>query len=303
LPPLVVRRGGHPVPASDAAEVGREVLALARALGPSDVALCLVSGGGSAMLELPREGLSIDDVVRETRRLLASGADIREINRARAEMSQLKGGRLAAAIAPARIVNVVISDVPDADPAVVASGPTVPAPESGIKATTVIAADNAAARAAVVAEGARAGMRIEDLGEILRGEAADAGRSLIEIARTRIDAGADGIVAGGETTVTLGESAGKGGRNHELALGAWGAIARGARLTIAAFGTDGIDGTSDAAGALVDEDAITRSRTLELDPQAALIAHDTAVFFAALGTQLRPGPTATNVADLAIVLR
>lgn len=315
LPPLTVRRGGHPTPRPDAAAVGDEALALAATLGPEDVALALVSGGGSAMLERPREGVSLDEIASLTDALMRAGGDIAELNAVRRRLSAIKGGGLARAIAPARLVNVVLSDVPGASPALVASGPTCAPPDGpdpievlgrhGLldavspalrrwlarpmppltgPIETIVAADNGTARRAT---------GLADRGLRLRGEARDVGAAF-----AREGPGA-GWVAGGETVVTVvGE--GRGGRSLELALGALAAGWRGGLL--AAFGTDGVDGTSALAGALVDEAVVEAARARGLDPREHLARNDAGSFFDAVGSGLDCGPTGTNVADLVVAL-
>ncbi|MEB2311931.1 MAG: DUF4147 domain-containing protein [Sorangiineae bacterium] len=301
LGPLALRRGGHPLPLPDAAEVGREVLALAERLGPDEVALCLVSGGGSTMLELPREGVTLDEIARVTARLGRAGAPIEELNHARSALSRLKAGGLARALAPARIVNVVISDVPGAGPELVASGPTF-APELAATTTTLVAADNLTARRALV-EAARArGLVLEDTPSYFRGESREAAPAWLGACRARADhAERDGFVWGGETTVTV-RGAGRGGRCQEAALGV---LARGyaeAGLFVA-LGTDGVDGSSAAAGALVDRAVGERVRACGLEPRAALDESDSDAFFRAARSRVVTGRTGTNVADLWLYLR
>lgn len=272
-----VRVGGHPMPAADAIETGTRAMEIAQALGEGDVALCLVSGGGSSMLELPREGVSIEDIARETRALMRRGADIAELNALRSTLSRIKGGGLARAIAPASILNVVISDVPGHGPELVASGPTI-----ADGARTIVAADNLAARRA---------MGLDDRPGWIAGEARTIG------ARLARDAGESAWSWGGESTVTV-RGAGRGGRNHELVLGA---LAAGwTRGLLLALGTDGIDGSSDAAGAFVDT-AIARA-AVGMDLGRALAKNDSHALFDALGAQLRCGPTGTNVADVVLYL-
>ncbi len=320
LPGLDVRIGGHPDPAPDALEVGLEVLARAATLGERDVALCLVSGGGSAMLELPASGVTLEELRRVARELMRAGADIAELNAVRGALSQLKGGGLARAIAPARVCNVILSDVPGHPLAVVASGPTCAPPEGapdpsevlarysvpvsrGVRAALArprdpvsavirseVAADNSVARAAVIARARAVGVEMYDRAGVFRGEARELGASLGAADRA--------FVWGGETTVTV-RGAGRGGRNQELVLGAFAGFSRGLLL---AFGTDGVDGSSDAAGALIDEHAVRSARERGLDPARALADNDATAFFDALGTALRSGPTGTNVADLCLYL-
>src|SRR6202030_2865408 len=141
----------HPVPDHAGEEAARDILDLARELGPEDQLVCLVSGGGSALLTLPAPGLSLADKQAVTRALLRSGATIGEINTVRKHLSAIKGGRLAAAAAPARVVTLAISDVPGDDPAVIASGPTVPDPTSFADARAVLAKYGIDEPAAVIA--------------------------------------------------------------------------------------------------------------------------------------------------------
>lgn len=316
LSPLEVRRGAHPVPAPDAEVTGRAVLEAAEALGAGEVALCLVSGGGSAMLELPREGVPLDALRACTARLLRAGAAIDELNAVRRKLSRIKGGGLARAIHPARVVNLVISDVPGHGPEVVASGPTCPPPDHGpdalevlrrldaldtlgepvrrwleateppfdVSVRTVVAADNARARE---------GTGLPDRGLLLRGEAREVG------ARLAAEARGGPWVTGGETTVEV-RGGGRGGRSLEVALGA---LAAGwDRGLLLAAGTDGIDGNSDLAGALVDPALAREAERHGLDPARFLAENDAATFFERAGGALRCGPTGTNVADLCLAL-
>jgi len=314
LPGLEVHVGAHPAPAADAERTGEAVLARARSLGEDDRALCLVSGGGSAMLELPKPGVSMATIDRLSRELMRRGADVGELNAVRRGLSQLKGGGLARAIAPAAIFNVVLSDVPGRDPAVVASGPTFPPPADdprgileryqlwrGLDASTIaaileprpalaidarteIAGDNASARRAVSRE-------LVDRDGYFDGEARELGARIASEAHER------GWIWGGESTVTV-RGSGRGGRNQELVLGAL--CAGWSRGLLLALGTDGVDGSSDAAGALIDPAAVRAASAL--DAARALEDNASHAFFDALGTQLRCGPTGTNVADLCIYL-
>lgn len=308
--------GAHPDPAPDAEAAGRAVAALARSLGPHDAALCLVSGGASSMLELARPSMSLDVTRRLIRRLREDGADISEQNAVRAACSELKGGGLARLIAPAPIYNVVISDVPGHPIEIVGSGPTFPPRPSpvatevlarhGIDAIlpeprpgglpvirTEVAADHRVARKAVVEAAARRGLGVEDREGTFSGDASTFGRAL---ARERFGGA---WVWGGETTVIV-RGAGVGGRNQEVVLGAlaegWG---DGLLLSL---GTDGIDGASDAAGALVDAHVVDEVARRGLDPAVALARNDATPLLDAVGATLRCGPTGTNVADLCLFL-
>lgn len=323
---LEVRVGAHPDPAPDAVETGRVVLAKAEALGSNDVGLCLVSGGGSSLLELPHEGVTVAEISSIAARLRDAGADIEELNAVRRALSKLKGGGLGRAIAPARVVNLILSDVLGRLLATVASGPTCPPPEgpaprdvveryglstdlggraaallgspaeepSPFDVVTVLVADNDTARRAVREAAHERGLNLVDRPGYFSGEARALGAHL-----AREDSPRD-WVWGGETTVRV-VGPGRGGRNQEVALGALGVgLAEGLLLC---FGTDGIDGRSDAAGALVDAHAIASARRAGLDPARFLTENDATTFFDAIGTTLRCGPTSTNVADLCIRIR
>lgn len=320
LVPLELCAGTHPRPSPRAPEHARRAFAIARAMRADEIALALVSGGGSSLLELPREPLTLEELDRVTSALMRAGACIAELNAVRAALSAIKGGGLAAAIAPHPIVSLVLSDVPGLPAELVASGPTCAPPAgdatAGILARyeidvpervqrvlrepraprplgpirTLLCGDNDRARRAIVAEALRRGRALADREGHFSGEA----RSLA------LDLGAEAFVWGGETTVRVA-GRGRGGRNHEVVLGAIAAVEAHAG-TFACVGTDGIDGASDAAGALIDRHAIARARELGLDPAAALADNASHDFFAALGTQLRSGPTGTNVADLCLYL-
>ena len=281
LGPLTLVESNHPSPAPDAAERGEELLELARSLGPKDVALCLVSGGGSSMLERPRPGVSLAQLAEESARLMRAGADIQTLNQRRRELSMVKGGGLSEAIRPAQIVNIMISDTPGAPLETVASGPTFPADH------TFIAADHLTMRDAVL----RAAPQLRPMDELISGEARELGARLASME--------PGFIATGETTVTV-TGQGRGGRNHELVLGAlqtWRAQSSGGGLLLS-IGSDGVDGSSDAAGAWCDE-ALLRCAP---DPAEALRNNDAHAYFKRIGGQLVTGPTGTNVADLVISL-
>ena len=285
LGPLRLVKSSHPTPAPDAAERGLEALGLARSLGAGDVALCLVSGGGSAMLECPRPGISLAQISEESLTLMRAGADITTLNARRRELSAIKGGGLATAIKPATVVTIVISDTPGAPLETVASGPTLPSD------FTIVAADHITARDAVLA----AAPELRPLPDLIEGEARIVGASLARLT--------PGFVATGETTVTVTGS-GRGGRNHELVLGAlqtWRAqplADRGDHGLIVSIGTDGVDGSSDAAGAWCDEALVASAP----DPAAALADNNAHAYFKALNAQVVTGPTGSNVADLVLSL-
>ena len=295
--PLSVIASSHPVPTERSVAAGEAVLALAARVGEGDVVLCLVSGGGSAMLEAPAEGVTLEAYAAETKRLLASGAPIEQINDARRRLSRIKGCRLLDALAPARVVNVVLSDVPGSGPEVVASGPTVPPRGDAREARVVteIAGDNLVARGAMLERARAVGLVAADPGGFSRGEAREVGARFYEECAARDE---DVIVWGGETTVEL-RGDGVGGRNEELVLGAAGRFAGG---LIASVGTDGIDGASAAAGALLDAEVIDAARRLRLDPRDFLARNDADTFFERTHGRIVTGRTGTNVADVCVYI-
>jgi hydroxypyruvate reductase len=340
---VAVIEASHPVPDANSEAGARRVLAAVQGLGADDLVLALISGGGSALMALPAAGLTLADKQAINRALLASGATISEMNCVRKHLSAIKGGRLAAAAAPARVVTLAISDVPGDDPAVIASGPTVPDPTTFADARALVARYGIAPSPAVAARlaqdgdetpkpgslahaefrmiatpamalaacaGAARGLGLAPLvlGDALEGESREMGTVMAGIARSIADHGVPLarpalLLSGGETTVTIGGGrAGKGGRNTEFLLGL--AVALGGRPGVwaAAGDTDGIDGTEDAAGALVAPDSLARARAAGLDPRAVLAAHDSYSLFDAIGDLIRTGPTLTNVNDIRAIL-
>ncbi len=335
---IEVVEASHPVPDGRGAAAAARILALADGAGPDDLVLCLISGGGSALMALPAGALSLADKQAVNRALLASGATIAEMNTVRKHLSAIKGGRLAAAAHPARIVSLLISDVPGDDPAVIASGPTVADPTSFAEArailaryridapeavtrhldeareetpthgdrrlagavATIIAAPMASLEAAARVSRS-AGIEPVILGDAIEGEARAVGRRMAEDALARRGSGPVVLLSGGETTVTV-RGKGRGGRNTEflagLALGLGGA----AGIFALAGDTDGIDGSEDNAGAIVTPDTLARAARRGLDPASLLDANDSYGLFAALGDLVVTGPTLTNVNDFRAIL-
>jgi hydroxypyruvate reductase len=340
---IEVIEAAHPVPDAASEAGARRVLAAVQGLGPDDLVLALMSGGASSLLALPAPGLTLADKQAVNRALLKSGATIAEMNCVRKHLSSIKGGRLAAAAAPARVVTLAISDVPGDDPAVIGSGPTVADPTSfadarallaryGIAPPPHIAAHLAAAQdetpkpgslphavfqliatpamaLAAAAETARGlGLAPLVLGDALEGESRELGTVMAGIARSIRSHGQPVappalLLSGGETTVTIsGGSAGRGGRNTEFLLGLAVALTGSPGIWAIAGDTDGIDGTEDAAGAIVAPDTLARAHAAGLDPRAVLTGHDSYGLFDALGDLVRTGPTLTNVNDIRAVL-
>ena len=340
---IEVIEASHPVPDANSERGARRLLELVHGLGPDDLVLALISGGGSALLALPADGLTLADKQVVNRALLASGATITEMNAVRKHLSAIKGGRLAAAAAPARVVTLAISDVPGDDPAVIASGPTVPDATSFADARALVARFGLDLPAQVIARLARdddetpkpgslpnaefhliatpamalraaadtargLGLTPLILGDALEGESRELGIVMAGIARSVRDhslplAAPALLLSGGETTVTIGSGkAGRGGRNTEFLLGLAVALAGLPGVWAAAGDTDGIDGTEDAAGAIVAPDTLARAASAGLSARAVLAAHDSYSLFDAIGDLIRTGPTLTNVNDIRAVL-
>ena len=324
---IEVVEAGHPLPDDAGRAAAGRILEAARALGPDDLFLFLASGGGSALLTVPLPGISFETKQAVTARLLASGASIHEINAVRKHMSAVKGGRLAAAAFPARTVTLAISDVPGDDPATIASGPTVPDPTVLADAARVLAAYGVApvdgmeetpkalerSEFRLIATprecllgAAPDGLPAWLLSDRIEGEAREAGKVMAGIALHAREFGAPFpppclLLSAGETTVTV-RGEGKGGRNLEFLLGLALALDGAPGIHAIACDTDGIDGASGCAGALLHPDSLSRARALGLDPAECLRANDAHAVFAALGDLVVTGPTLTNVNDFRAIL-
>ncbi|MCK5445809.1 MAG: glycerate kinase [Rhodospirillaceae bacterium] len=338
---IEVVEAAHPVPDDAGEAVARRILDLVSALSADDLVLCLISGGGSALMALPAGGLSLSDKRDVNSKLLKSGAAIDEMNTVRKHLSAIKGGRLAAAAYPARVVSLAISDVPGDDPSVIASGPAVGDPTTFADAQSVldkyaitpppavtahlrqasdetpkpddprvtgaevklIATPLASLEAAVeAAQGAGYEPRL--LGDDIEGEARAVGLEHAEMA-LKIASEEPGakiaLISGGETTVTV-TGKGRGGRNVEYLLGLTLGLEGHAGICAIACDTDGIDGTEDNAGAITRPDSLARARELGLDGAALLADNNAYAFFEALGDLVVTGPTRTNVNDFRCIL-
>ena len=291
------RFASHPEPDSSSVAAARRALAFFREFGPDDLILCLVSGGTSSLLCLPRDGVTLAEKKRRIARLARSGASIVALNRLRTSLSEVKGGRLGRATA-APLATLVISDVPGDSPRLVGSGPTIrgrPADLVRVVATNRTGLDAAAAAAR------RLGLRPRVSRKRLSGEACRAG-TVFGLAASKLAPG-QVLLAGGETTVRLGRRVGRGGRNIELALCAGMALAEIPEVAVLAAGSDGRDGSSRGAGAFADGATSSEAEAAGLDETAALRRHDTDPLCRRLGILFEPGPTGTNVADWAFAIR
>ena len=299
---IEVVEASHPVPDERGVAATRRILDMVAGLRAEDTVVCLFSGGGSSLLCAPAPGITLEDKQARTSALLRSGATIHEINAARRDMSAVKGGKLAAACAPASVVTLIISDVPGNDPSVVASGPTVTDAVSArdgdvrILATSDDALQAAALRALEL-----------DVTPYLLGDLAGDARTLAtEHAQLAIGI-AEGrgpveppcvILSGGETTVRV-EGNGRGGRNGEYGLALALALDGFEGISALACDTDGIDGSGDNAGCRVAPDSLRRFHG---DARALQANNDSYAFFEALGDLIVTGPTRTNVNDFRAIL-
>ncbi len=292
---MQVLQGDHPRPGDRSLAAGQALLEFAAATPPGSRVLLLVSGGSSALLEIPAPGVGLAELRALFERSLREGLDIERLNRERIALSQVKGGRLAGLFAGANVEALMISDVPRDDPAVLASGlldtPGLPRRLVG----SVDDALDAVARAA-----AMRGLRTARGTVRLAGDAeAAASRICHELAM----GDADLHVHGGETVVRLPERAGRGGRCQHLAVAAARHIAGHAELLLLAAGTDGRDGASEDAGAIVDGRTVARAAECGMDPATALSSADSGLLLEATGDLVHTGPTGTNVGDIVLALR
>jgi len=333
---VTVIEGGHPVPNLHSLEAGQTALEFVSALSADDLLLCLISGGGSALMTAPR--VPLEDLQSLTRSLLACGARIDEMNILRRHLDQVKGGGLAQAT-QARVVSLLLSDVVGNPLEAIASGPTVPDPREAtredalgvlekyglpqsIPATilraleespetpkaddplftrveNIVIGSNALAAQAAITQAQAGGFQAEFLGDDWQGEARETAERLCRELALRADSAPRPfcLVAGGETTVTL-RGDGKGGRNQELALAAVPLLARMKNVMLVTLATDGEDGNSTAAGAVVTAGTLARAQAQGLDFADFLARNDSNSFFAALDDLLEIGATGTNVNDL-----
>lgn len=353
-----IMEGGHPVPDERSLAAGQAALNFVSQLIPDDLLICLISGGGSALMTAPR--VPLEDLQALTSALLACGARIDEINTLRRHLDRVKGGGLVRAANGARILSLILSDVVGDPLEAIASGPTAPDPTTCADAWAIIrkyqleekipvsimqafeetlkpgdalfsnvenvfVASNVIAANAALTQAEREGFHTNLLTTRLQGEAREVGIELAQVVRRTVFAGNDPsknqsrlsgfasrggcdaqttpfcIIAGGETTVTLRNNPGRGGRNQELALAAVPVLAGLENVMLISLATDGEDGPTDAAGAVVTGESAHRAESLGLDAAGSLSRNDAYPFFAALDDLIRIGPTGTNVNDLLLM--
>lgn len=329
--PWPVLESGHPMPDEASLKAGERLIKFAKSIPQDAQVLVLLSGGASALVEALPAGLGLTQLRELSRWLLGAGLDIHAMNAIRKRLSLLKGGRLAQLLYPRKILCLAISDVSGDNPRSIGSGPLVAEPKtnipplpSGAPAWLAAALQQAAplprpddvcfqnvqfeivarlddAKRAAADAATALGYRVAIEPEFVGGDAVEAGTRL---ARGLLESGAGVVhVWGGETTVQLPPQPGRGGRNQSLALSAARVLQDQKNTWFLAAGTDGSDGPTEDAGALVDGATIARGKAHGLDAGAALAKADAGTFLEASGDLIHTGPTGTNVMDLMLGLR
>lgn len=331
-----VFEASHPTPDGRGIAATREIAAAVSGLTGQDVVIALISGGGSALLEMPRDGISLEDVQITTNALMHAGAGIHDLNAVRQALSDVKGGGLRRFIGDATCVSLLLSDVLGNDPHIIASGPTVPLPSGTAHPAEILrrfGAEDAMPGAvrslidafephpaeiderdvvSVIADNEtlvreigrlvlEEDLRAEIAWHAFDGDARDLGRNMVAAARLA-PAEVDVLLGGGEATVTV-TGDGKGGRNTEAALVAAMGMTPEDEWVIASLASDGDDGMANAAGAIADSQTIERGRALDCDAETSLAENDSATFFRSAGGLVETGPTGTNVNDVYIAVR
>lgn len=338
----------HPIPDDESIRGTAKMLSIVEQAKAEDLIVVLISGGGSALMTCPAEGISLEELRLLTEMLLRSGATINELNAVRKHLSAVKGGQLAERAYPASVVSLILSDVVGDPLDTIASGPTAPdrstfgdavkvlqkyglwtkaadsirnrleaglkgeiseTPKPGDKVfervSNVVVGSNLVAAKAAVEEATTLGYNALLLSTRVEGEARYVGTMYAAIAKEISESSHPipkpaAVVAGGETTVRV-EGSGRGGRNQEVALSAAMRM-EGLYAVIAALATDGVDGPTEAAGAIADSSTMRRAASMGLTPEDFLMDNDSYGFFSRLGDAILTGPTGTNVNDLAVIL-
>lgn len=335
-------RGGHPTPNAESIHAANAILKVLDAQNAASLVIFMLSGGGSSTVEKPIDDeISLDDLIATYRVLVHSGAPIAEINTIRKHLSATKGGRLAQRAFPARQISLLVSDVPDSTADALASGPTMPdstsvedcyriaekhgllpqfphslrelferhaleeTPKSddpafhGSRWWTILSNQTAVEQARVAAERAGFAVHVDNSCDDWDYERA-AEYLLKRLRELKKESERVCLISGGEVTVKV-MNGGVGGRNQQFALACAGKIA-GEKITVLSAGTDGVDGNSPAAGAVVDGTTIERAESRGLDAEGALAAFNAYPFFSALGDAIEIGPSGNNLRDLRVLL-
>lgn len=293
-PAAEVIEAAHPVPDTNSLRAGARLIDVVDGMARDSHLLLLVSGGASALAEAPVGGLDLEAFRARTEELLGSGADIHAMNTIRQNLSRIKGGKLLDRFKGAAVTSLALSDVKGDALSVIGSGIGDAPEEAAFTFTPQIIASNAIARAAVAEKAANMGLRVRTNAETLYQDITVLGPKL---SRALVSGAAGLHLWGGEPTVVLPPKPGRGGRNQALALTIARDIAGQDNLTVLVAGTDGTDGPTDAAGAIVD------GTTWQDSGAEALRAADAGTWLEARGALLRTGPTGTNVMDLVVALK
>ncbi|MFD2111819.1 glycerate kinase type-2 family protein [Thiorhodococcus fuscus] len=320
--------GGHPLPDQSSLDAGERLMAALDDIPSKATQLFLISGGASSLIDAPIQGIDLPELRRINAWLLSSGLPIEQINRVRKSISRIKGGGLLSRVGDRPLRALAISDVPGDDPSVIGSGPLSPEPDLGSRVlelplpdwlgdrvrrglaergrspargpTIELIADIGTAMQAAAERASQLGLSVRLHPPPIQGDAAEQGRTL---ARTLIDAEPGLHIWGGETTVALPDTPGRGGRNQHLALAAAIALAGHPECLLLSAGTDGTDGPTEDAGALVDAWTLERAAVDGFDAESTLIAANSGQLLEASGDLIRTGPTDTNVMDLILGLK
>ncbi|MEM2902024.1 MAG: glycerate kinase [Candidatus Bathyarchaeia archaeon] len=346
---IKLNEAGHPIPDEEGLRGAEKMIEVAVGAEKRDLIICLISGGGSSLLPLPAEGLTLEEKRLITDKMILSGATIHEINTVRKHLSRIKGGWLAKKASPATVISLIISDVVGDRVDVIASGPTSPDESTYMEAVKILRRyglwnDLTNTVKEFLTKGVEGilpetpkpedpcfksvynyivGSNLEICLELKRfykkrgcnsivltsrmeGEAREVGKLLSSIALEATSSGNPlkpplALICGGETTVTV-RGGGKGGRNQELALAASTRISNQVPILMASFGTDGVDGPTEAAGAVIDHTTIKRAEERGLRAEDYLLNNDSYTFFENLGDLIICGPTGTNVNDISLIL-
>lgn len=339
---IEIVEAAHPVPDEAGLRATARMLEMMQGMGEGDTVLALISGGASALLVQPAGNMTLAEKQAVNAALLASGAPIGQMNIVRKHLSRVKGGQLAAAAWPARVISLLISDVPGDDPGMIGSGPTVGEASTPAEARAIIsrfgidlppAAEAVlAGSSGVVAPGdprlarvenrlyaapsqslaaardlAQAnGCKVSVLGDALEGEAREIARDHAALARQiQRDLGPGDppvLVLSGGELTVTRRGDGVGGPNAEYALAMALALESTAGIHAIACDTDGVDGAAEVAGAVIGPDTLSRAGAAGINPQSALARNDAHTFFGAIGDQVITGPTLTNVNDFRAIL-
>ena len=349
LKKIRIVEAAHPVPDAKSENSAQQIVRMLADVSHDDLVICLISGGGSALCTLPSKGIKITDIQTMTQSLLASGADIVEINTIRKHLSQIKGGQLAKLVYPASLMSLIISDVIGDRIDTIASGPTAPDTTSfrdahdilqrydlfqkspvsirtrikaGLageimdtpkvddtifqKTRNIIIANNLTALRAIAKKARHCGYEMLLLSSMIEGETRHVAEVYAALIKELIESPHPMptpacIAAGGEMTVRV-TGMGQGGRNGDFCLALAPLISGRERVVVLSAGTDGIDGTTDAAGGIIDGTTSSRAQSMGLDVAKALSNHDSYPFLKKSGDILITGPTRTNVMDIQLIL-